>query len=155
MCLLACYICCFLQKHDSFYPSKKYKKNRNSIGTYTKFIMMRSSHLTYITLFIGAGTVPPANPCASVDCSSKPYSSCRSDNGKAVCVCVETCPSTVEPVCASDNNTYNNECLMKREACRINAMITVHRKGHCGMDNFNLCIYHFQQNQKMLCLSIT
>ncbi|XP_069117853.1 agrin-like isoform X2 [Argopecten irradians] len=47
----------------------------------------------------------------------------RCENG--TCVCPLTCPRTLEPVCASDRKTYENECKMKRAACVQNVDLYV------------------------------
>ncbi|XP_064610786.1 agrin-like isoform X2 [Liolophura sinensis] len=39
----------------------------------------------------------------------------KCENG--LCVCPMTCPSTYDPVCASDEQTYKNECEMRMVAC--------------------------------------
>ena len=85
--------------------------------------------------------------CNKFECSSKPYSTCKVVDDKPVCACPEVCPKEVDLLCGSDCVTYSNECLMRQAACRSNSMITVRRKGHCGM------YYIIQFAFEMLCFS--
>ena len=73
-----------------------------------------------------------SDPCTNYNCSSKPYSTCKTVEDKAACVCPEVCPFEISLVCGSDGLTYDNECQMRRAACQKPAMITVSWKGHCG-----------------------
>nr|UST29448.1 agrin [Haliclona caerulea] len=56
---------------------------------------------------------------------------CKEINGRGTCVCRTACPKILRPVCGSDGVTYNNECLLKVEACKSNTEITVKSEGRC------------------------
>ncbi|CAJ0957416.1 unnamed protein product, partial [Mesorhabditis belari] len=57
---------------------------------------------------------------------------------RAECRCSQQCPLNREPVCGTDGNTYENECVMKVAACREDRTITVWKKGTCK-DSGNPC----------------
>ena len=46
--------------------------------------------------------------------------------------CRQTCAEDYDPVCASDGQTYPNQCLMKNASCdRADAELTVSAYGTC------------------------
>ena len=45
--------------------------------------------------------------------------------------CSRACNRMYLPVCGSDGNTYNNECLMLEESCIQRVIITVAHEGPC------------------------
>ncbi|XP_072257086.1 serine protease inhibitor Kazal-type 1-like [Pyxicephalus adspersus] len=57
-----------------------------------------------------------------------------SDEGREP-VCEEIsmirCPRNYEPVCGSDNWTYDNECLLCREMIKKNIRIRITKNGKC------------------------
>ena len=71
-----------------------------------------------------------SDKCSSHKC--KTYEQCKIQNDKPVCVCPTNCPSTSDPVCASNGKTYSSECHMRVQACNVNTRLTVLRKGKCG-----------------------
>ena len=40
-------------------------------------------------------------------------------------------PENPKQVCGSDGKTYENECILKYEACKNNKALTVQSQGHC------------------------
>lgn len=51
---------------------------------------------------------------------------------ECVCPSAASCERVVRPVCASDGNTYDNECEMRAEGCRKKEDVTVEYFGICG-----------------------
>ena len=47
------------------------------------------------------------------------------------CECIQECPEAVKQVCASDNVTYDNECLLKKTACEKEEELTLVKNGTC------------------------
>lgn len=47
------------------------------------------------------------------------------------CVCPDVCPLNFEPVCASDGNTYVNECQMRVQACQQSVELEINFYGEC------------------------
>ena len=52
-------------------------------------------------------------------------------NGTTYCVCRDDCPQSYSPVCASDKQTYPNNCSMMTESCRKKTRLTVVKNGVC------------------------
>ncbi|XP_052235644.1 agrin-like isoform X3 [Dreissena polymorpha] len=48
------------------------------------------------------------------------------------CICPQICPSQYDPVCATDGNTYRNDCELRQEACRRNTGLEVRSSGRCS-----------------------
>ncbi|XP_028399649.1 neurogenic locus notch homolog protein 2-like isoform X2 [Dendronephthya gigantea] len=71
---------------------------------------------------------PPLDPCSISLCD---FGRCVVVNGTATCVCKNACPFIEEPVCASDNKTYANLCVMEAEACERKEHLTVQYDGPC------------------------
>ncbi|BHF67556.1 hypothetical protein SprV_0301058300 [Sparganum proliferum] len=79
-------------------------------------------------LFPGACT---QNPCLGQACSW-PGELCRVDSrGGKQCVCRESCPRVVVPVCGSDGVTYDSVCHLERTACLQKKHIWVVHAGQC------------------------
>lgn len=53
-------------------------------------------------------------------------------DGEAVCTCVASCPDHFVPVCGSNNQSYDNFCLMHRDACLTGVHISLKKKGYCS-----------------------
>ena len=54
------------------------------------------------------------------------------NNNAAKCQCPRKCPSTNNPVCASNGRSYKSECYMRVKACKTKKDLVVVRKGNCG-----------------------
>jgi len=47
------------------------------------------------------------------------------------CVCNNGCPKTYDPICGSNNKTYDNSCELQQDACLTNSSISVRFKRRC------------------------
>lgn len=71
------------------------------------------------------------NPCEGFVCSHQ-GESCVVKRGKAACVCNKVCTRESEPYCASDGNTYSNNCTLQLAACESGESLTIVHPGECG-----------------------
>lgn len=61
-----------------------------------------------------------------------------------VCECTDSCPEKSDLVCASDGNTYKNECEVKKQSCLKKKPLVVARKGSCGKLKTQKVKLHFE-----------
>ncbi|PFX14340.1 Neuropilin-1 [Stylophora pistillata] len=74
---------------------------------------------------------PNENSGCNKKCSA-PFSRCVKHKGNEQrCECIQECPKVVKQVCATDNVTYDNECLLKKTACEEEKELTVVKNGTC------------------------
>lgn len=89
------------------------------------------------------------DPCDTVSC--KYHSTCRlGPNHVTSCACQKSCPATKQPVCGSNGQTYNNECLMKQNSCKKRDDIQLIVKAPCGEYQAQLSLQFFLLNQLFL-----
>ena len=67
--------------------------------------------------------------CVGIECKFEAVC----DEGRCVC---PQCPSTAAPVCGSDEQTYLNQCELRRQSCSITRDISVTHHGECDDDMF-------------------
>ncbi|XP_051017885.1 tomoregulin-1 isoform X2 [Acomys russatus] len=60
---------------------------------------------------------------------------CREDGDGLKCACQFQCHTNYIPVCGSNGDTYQNECFLRRAACKHQKDITVVARGPCYSDN--------------------
>ncbi|VTJ74910.1 Hypothetical predicted protein [Marmota monax] len=73
--------------------------------------------------------------CEDIQCSGGKKCLWDFKVGRGRCsLCDELCPDSKsdEPVCASDNATYANECAMKEAACSSGVLLEVKHSGSCN-----------------------
>uniref|UniRef100_A0A915PPS5 Agrin n=1 Tax=Setaria digitata TaxID=48799 RepID=A0A915PPS5_9BILA len=99
-------------------------------------------------------------PCKDFVCSSGTVCKVTADR-RAECRCSQQCTMHSDPVCATDGNTYENECLMSVSACRHDNEIQIYHKGRCKEDNPCKLIHcsdgetcHIQENGTATCRCI-
>ena len=95
-----------------------------AIFYYLLFISLASildSHFHYILV-----------PCRGRKCSH--HAECVARGNQGICQCPRKCPDNLKPrrICASDGNTFNNECELKRASCLQQKPLQVKHKGTCG-----------------------
>ncbi|KAK3568795.1 hypothetical protein QTP86_017411 [Hemibagrus guttatus] len=56
------------------------------------------------------------------------------------CICDFKCNNDYAPVCGSNNKFYNNECLLRRDACKQQSEILVVAEGPCPIGKSALCV---------------
>ncbi|XP_064470926.1 follistatin-related protein 1-like [Ornithodoros turicata] len=70
------------------------------------------------------------NICSEVVC--RPGRTCEVlDNGLPSCQCIKHCPDHIKPVCGSNGVSYENHCLLHKDACLSQIHISIKHKGHC------------------------
>ncbi|XP_076261775.1 agrin-like isoform X1 [Rhynchophorus ferrugineus] len=52
-------------------------------------------------------------------------------DGKALCQCLTSCRAKIEPVCGTDNVTYENQCQLRVASCRARLDTRVKHNGEC------------------------
>ncbi|XP_076369513.1 agrin-like isoform X2 [Tachypleus tridentatus] len=71
-----------------------------------------------------------ANPCESVQCG--PGQKCDIDRyGIASCKCPSSCEPVMRPVCGTDQETYDSDCELQRQACVQKKNVAVAYRGVC------------------------
>ncbi|XP_028394352.1 uncharacterized protein LOC114518524 isoform X7 [Dendronephthya gigantea] len=98
--------------------------------TYTnRKVLQRESCLTEVKIdILYSGT---CSPCRGRECSHHAECVARGDQG--ICQCPQRCPDNIKPriVCASDGNTYDNECQLRRASCLQQRPLEVKHNGPC------------------------
>jgi len=51
--------------------------------------------------------------------------------GEATCSCIKSFPDNFVLVCGSNDKSYENYCLMHRDACLTGTHISLSQKGYC------------------------
>ena len=70
------------------------------------------------------------NPCDDITC--EPWQECRIDRQSIPnCACPPPCEEVVRPVCGDDDQTYDNECELKRRSCMERRQVRMNYKGPC------------------------
>uniref|UniRef100_A0A8C5W7B0 Myb/SANT-like DNA-binding domain-containing protein 3 n=1 Tax=Microcebus murinus TaxID=30608 RepID=A0A8C5W7B0_MICMU len=59
---------------------------------------------------------------------------CKEDGDGLKCACQFQCHTNYIPVCGSNGDTYQNECFLRRAACKHQKEITVVARGPCYSD---------------------
>uniref|UniRef100_A0A8B9UWT7 Tomoregulin-1 n=1 Tax=Anas zonorhyncha TaxID=75864 RepID=A0A8B9UWT7_9AVES len=60
---------------------------------------------------------------------------CKEEGDGLKCACQFQCHTNYIPVCGSNGDTYQNECFLRRAACKHQKEITVVSRGPCYSDN--------------------
>ena len=105
-------------------PVQKTKKTKGRNFLFKLFIYLFLS-------FFGSLLGLSVNPCEGFVCSHQ-GESCVVKRGKAACVCNKVCTREYEPYCASDGNTYSNNCTLQLAACESGESLTIVHPGECG-----------------------
>ncbi|XP_028411072.1 uncharacterized protein LOC114533678 [Dendronephthya gigantea] len=115
--------------HSSGFPSDSFFP----IGTtVVKYTATDDAGLTATCTF----SVTVVNVCSGVTCNYG--AKCLLDQttkSSHLCACSTSCPKNYDPVCGSDGQDYNNECLLNVTVCTSRRTITVVKKGKCEKDN--------------------
>ncbi|XP_018427472.1 PREDICTED: tomoregulin-1-like, partial [Nanorana parkeri] len=61
---------------------------------------------------------------------------CKEDGGVLKCYCQFECGTNYVPVCGSNGDTYQNECFLRRSACKQQKHLTVVTRGPCISGSF-------------------
>ncbi|RVE59076.1 hypothetical protein OJAV_G00200730 [Oryzias javanicus] len=59
---------------------------------------------------------------------------CRENGAEIKCVCHFQCRKDYKPVCGSNKDTYQNECYLRRAACKKQTAISIVSEGPCYHD---------------------
>ena len=81
------------------------------------------------------------DPCVNKTCNF--YSECvKTKNNTALCECPTVCGEIWAPICASDNQTYPNECEMKVQSCKKQQHIEIVTQRECGKKiEYNILLF--------------
>nr|pir hypothetical protein T13C2.5 - Caenorhabditis elegans [Caenorhabditis elegans] len=72
------------------------------------------------------------SPCEKMECGF--WGSCVvKPDRTAECECPNRCEDVMRPVCATNGETFDNECEMKKKSCETKSMIKVKHQGTCGI----------------------
>ena len=71
-------------------------------------------------------------PCRGRECSH--HAECVAQGSQGICQCPAKCPDNIKPrkICASDGNTYDNECELKQGSCRQQRPLQIEHEGPCS-----------------------
>ena len=113
-----------LYHNDLMFYSKNFKSLvcfRGSGNTSICHLLVRHDSILYILV-----------PCRGRECSH--HAECVARGNQGICQCPTKCPDNVPPrkICASDGNTYGNECELNRGSCKQQKPLQIMHEGPCS-----------------------
>lgn len=78
----------------------------------------------------------PCDNCTDIHHKCIPAPKQKYKKPTANCTCKPCIPTkTYEPICGSNNETYNNTCLMQADSCKNKKNLTTSYEGSCSKYN--------------------
>lgn len=72
-------------------------------------------------------------------------------SGTTTCACIDVCPDHYVPVCGSNGISYENHCLLHRDACLRQTHISIKSKGYCKNALFNKKKHSRKNKRPVVC----
>ncbi|CAI5441603.1 unnamed protein product [Caenorhabditis angaria] len=73
-----------------------------------------------------------STPCSNIQCAHGANCYIKSED-EAECQCHNKCEDVMRPVCATNGETFDNECEMRKRACETSTNLSIKHHGTCGV----------------------
>ncbi|KAK3731881.1 hypothetical protein QZH41_008568, partial [Actinostola sp. cb2023] len=105
---------------------------KDFVGLNNKHHPIRVDYLVFgvVVICLSLSLSPDLDPCINKTCEY--FGICQAmSSSQSQCVCLTHCPSYQDLVCATNGQTFDNMCVMKRYICRTMGNYSYYHPGGC------------------------